>query len=191
MSRRPFDSPPTEAATSDPESDRQTVASVRIPAPPAVARALVWGTAVALLLAVLAGALRAWVWLIALEPVAIGLIIGEAAAVPTTGRHRRPPRWSYGYVFLVSGCAYGLIHVTFWLGTAGLPPSVSLLAFLRAVPSATAAPIFQRVDLARQIALATGGATQLKYWLWAAEGLLMAMAAVFAYRGGSVRHLRG
>ena len=127
----------------------------------------------------------------ALEPTAIGLIIGEAAAVPSTARHRRPPRWSYGYVFLLAGVAYGLIHVTFWLTAAGLPPSQSLLTFMRSAPSATAAPFFQHVDVARQIALATGGATQLKYWLWLAEGLLMAVAAVFAYRGGSVRHLRG
>jgi hypothetical protein len=44
--------------------------------------------------------------------------------------------------------------------------------------------------LLRQISLATGGATVIKYWLWVAEGLLMGLAAVLAYRGGSVRRLK-
>jgi hypothetical protein len=154
-----------------------------------VARALGWGTLVAVAVAVLAGLLRLWIWLLALEPLALGLVIGEASAVPSTARHRRPPGWSYAYVFGLSFGAYLLVHVVFWLASAGVPPTQSLVAFLEAAPSATSAPLFERVDLARQIALATGGATGLKYWIWALEGLLMASATALAYRGGSVRKL--
>jgi hypothetical protein len=83
-----------------------------------------------------------------------------------------------------------LVHISFWLASEGFAPTRSLLDFLRAAPSATAAPIFQSVDLARQVALATGGATALKYWLWVGEGLLMGVAAALAYRGGSIRKLK-
>lgn len=144
----------------------------------------------ALVAAVLTGFLRIWIWILALEPIAIGVIIGEAAAVPSSVRHRRPPRWSYAYVFALATVAYLFVHVVFWLASEGFTPSRSLFAFLQAAPSATATPIFQSVDLARGISLATGGATALKYWLWICEGLLMGSAAALAYRGGSVRKLK-
>jgi hypothetical protein len=154
------------------------------------ARALAWGTIVALVAAVLTGVLRVWIWILALEAIALGVVIGEAAAVPSSVRHRRPPRWSYGYVFVMACVAYVLVHVVFWLASGGFVPDQSFFAFLRAAPSATATPFFQSVDLARQISVATGGSTVLKYWLWIAEGLLMGSAAVLAYRGGSVRKLK-
>lgn len=144
----------------------------------------------ALVAAVLAGFLRIWIWILALEAAAIGVVIGEAAAVPSSFRRRQPPTWSYAYVFCLAIVAYALVHVVFWLASAGFPPSLSLFAFLRAAPSATATPFFQSVDLARGLSLATGGATALKYWLWVMEGLLMGGAAVLAYRGGSVRKLK-
>ncbi len=144
----------------------------------------------ALVAAVLTGFLRVWIWILALEAAALGVVIGEAAAVPSSVRHRRPPGWSYVYVFALALVAYALVHVVFWLASAGFPPSVSLFSFLRAAPSATATPFFQSVDLARGISLATGGATSLKYWLWVIEGLLMGGTAVLAYRGGSVRKLK-
>lgn len=118
------------------------------------------------------------------------MIIGEAAAIPSSVRHRRPPRWSYGYLFFLAVFAYLLVHVVFWLASDGFPPPRSLIAFLRAAPPATASRAFQSIDLARQVSLATGGATALKYWLWILEGLLMGSAAVVAYRGGSVRKLK-
>jgi hypothetical protein len=154
------------------------------------ARALGWGTVVALVAAVLTGLLRQWVWVLALEPIAIGFVIGEAAAVPSSVRHRRPPTWSYAYIFGLGCAAYILAHLAFWCAIEGIPPTRSFLEFLEVAPSATAAPLFHSVDLARQISLATGGATALKYWLWAAEGLLMGAAALLAYRGGSVRRLK-
>ncbi len=163
---------------------------MRLAAPAPVSRALAWGTALALVAAVLTGFLRVWIWILALEAAALGVVIGEAAAVPSSVRRRRPPAWSYYYVFALALVAYVLVHVVFWLASAGFPPSVSLFAFLRAAPSATATPIFQSVDLARGISLATGGATALKYWLWVIEGLLMGGTAVLAYRGGSVRKLK-
>lgn len=144
----------------------------------------------ALVAAVLTGFLRIWIWILALEAVAIGVVIGEAAAVPSSVRRRQPPRWSYLYVFGLGCLSYLLVHVTFWLASGSFRPQQTFFAFLRAVPSATATPFFQSVDLARQISLATGGATVIKYWLWAAEGLLMGLAAVLAYRGGSVRKLK-
>jgi hypothetical protein len=145
---------------------------------------------VALVAAVLTGVLRIWIWILALEAIALGVVIGEAAAIPSSVRHRRPPRWSYAYVF-VTGCfAYLLVHVVFWLASGGFVPDQSLFAFLRAAPSATATSFFRDVDLARQISLATGGSTALKYWLWVFEGLLMGSAALLAYRGGSVRKLK-
>ncbi len=140
---------------------------------------------------VLAGFLRVWIWILALEAAALGVVIGEASAVPSSARHRRPPAWSYVYVFSLALATYALVHVVFWLVSEGFPPPVSLFAFLRAAPSATATPFFQSVDLARGISLATGGATALKYWLWVIEGLLMGGSAVLAYRGGSVRKLKG
>ncbi len=139
---------------------------------------------------VLTGFLRIWVWILALEPIALGVVIGEAAAVPSSVRHHRPPAWSYAYVFGLACFAYLLVHVIFWLASSGFMPSQSLTSFLRSAPSATATAFFQSVDLARQISLATGGATALKYWLWALEGLLMGAAAALAYRGGSVRKLK-
>lgn len=153
-------------------------------------RGLVVGTAVAAACAALAGALRLWIWILALEPVALGVVIGEAAAAPSSARHRRPPRWSYKYVFGLAFTAYVAVHVVFWIVSSGLPPSQSLISFLQAAPSATAAPLFQSVDLARQLSLATGGAAELKYFLWLAEGTLMGLAATLAYRAGSVRTLR-
>ncbi len=144
----------------------------------------------ALVVGVLAGFLRVWIWILALEAAAIGVVIGEGAAVPSSVRHRRPPTWSYLYVFCLALVAYALVHIVFWLASEGFPPSLSLLAFLRAAPSATATPFFQSVDLARGLSLATGGATALKYWLWVMEGLLMGGVAVLAYRGGSVRKLK-
>jgi hypothetical protein len=152
--------------------------------------ALTWGTVVALVAAVLTGFLRIWIWILALEAIALGVVIGEAAAAPSSVRHRRPPQWSYAYVFGLACFAYMLVHVTFWLASDGIMPTQSFFAFLRSAPSATATPVFQSVDLARQISLATGGATALKYWLWVAEGLLMGLVAVLAYRGGSVRKLK-
>ncbi len=118
------------------------------------------------------------------------MVVGEAAAIPSFVRHRQPPRWSYAYVFGLGFVAYLLVHIVFWLASEGFVPSHSLFEFLRASPSATATPFFQSVDLARQISLATGGATALKYWLWFSEGLLMGAAATIAYRGGSVRKLK-
>lgn len=144
----------------------------------------------ALVGAVLTGFLRIWIWILALEPIALGVVIGEAAAVPSSVRQRRPPRWSYAYVFGTACFGYILVHVIFWLASDGFVPSQTFFAFLRAAPSATATPFFQSVDLARQISLATGGATALKYWLWVVEGLLMGAAAMLAYRGGSVRKLK-
>ncbi len=154
------------------------------------ARALTWGTVVALVGAVLTGVLRIWIWILALEPIALGVVIGEAAAVPSSVPDRRPPRWSYGYVFGLACLTYMFVHVIFWLASSGFFPQQSLFAFLSVAPSATATPFFQSVDLARQISLATGGATALKYWLWVAEGLMMGLAAMLAYRGGSVRKLK-
>jgi len=145
---------------------------------------------VALLAAALIGFLRKWVWILALEPIAIGVVIGETAAVPTSARRRRPPAWSYAYVFLLCGFSYLLAHVAFWISSSGVWPVQSFTEFLGGAPSATAAPFFQSVDFARQISLATGGATALKYWIWVIEGLLMAGAGALAYRGGSVRRLR-
>jgi hypothetical protein len=145
---------------------------------------------VALVAAVVAGTLRQWIWILALEPIALGVVIGEAAAVPTAARHRKPPRWSYAYVFALAAISYALVHVSFWLASEGFTPQRSFLAFLVSAPSATAAPLFQSVDVARQISLATGGATALKYWLWAGEGAFMALTAALAYLGGSVRRLR-
>lgn len=153
-------------------------------------RALAWGTVVGLAVGVLAGVLRNWIWLLALEPVALGVVIGEAAAVPSSVRHRRPPSWGYAYVFLLACTSYALVHVTFWLASQGFVVTVGLGEFLRTAPSATATPFFQSVDVAREIALATGGATALKYWLWLFEGALMGTTAVLAYRGGSVRRLK-
>ncbi len=138
----------------------------------------------------LTGVLRIWIWILALEPIAVGVVIGEAAAIPSSVRHRRPPAWSYSYVFGLGCLAYLAVHIVFWLASEGFVPSQSLFAFMRAAPSATATPFFQSVDLARQISLATGGTTALKYWLWVAEGLLMGSAAMLAYRGGSVRKLK-
>ncbi len=144
----------------------------------------------ALLAAALTGFLRKWVWILALEPIAIGVVIGETAAVPTSARRRRPLAWSYAYVFLLCGFSYLMAHVVFWISSSGIWPAQSFSEFLRSAPSATAAPFFQSVDFARQISLATGGATALKYWIWVVEGLLMAVAGALAYRGGSVRRLR-
>ncbi len=140
--------------------------------------------------AVLTGFLRNWIWVLALEAIAIGVVIGEAAAAPSSVRSRQPPRWSYFYVFGLATFSYLLVHITFWLASNGFRPEQSFFAFLRAVPSATATPFFQSVDLARQISLATGGVTVIKYWLWALEGLLMGLSAMLAYRGGSVRKLK-
>jgi hypothetical protein len=157
---------------------------------PPFAIALAWGTAVALVLSVLAGILRVWLWILALEPLALGFIVGEAAAVPSSVKHRRPPRWSYAYVFLLACGSYLLVHVSHWLAVDEFVFSSSFLGFLASAPSSTGARFFQEVDLARQISLATGGAAALKYWLWAAEGLLMGTAAILAYRGGSIRRLK-
>jgi hypothetical protein len=145
---------------------------------------------VALVGAVLTGVLRIWIWILALEAIALGVVIGEAAAIPSSVRRRRPPGWSYAYVFGTACLAYMLVHIVFWLASGGFMPDQSLFAFLRTAPSATATPFFQSVDLARQISLATGGSTALKYWLWVFEGLLMGSAAMLAYRGGSVRKLK-
>ncbi len=144
----------------------------------------------ALIAAGITGVLRIWIWILALEPIALGVVIGEAAAAPSSARHRQPPRWSYGYVFALGCLSYLLVHLVFWIASTGFPPSESLFPFLRAAPSATATPLFQSVDLARQLALATGGASGLKYFLWMAEGVLMGFAASLAYRAGSVRTLR-
>ncbi|UCF19245.1 MAG: hypothetical protein JSU87_15160 [Gemmatimonadota bacterium] len=153
-------------------------------------RALASGTIVALAAAALTGLLRNWIWILALEPIAVGVVIGEAAAVPSSARKRRPPVWSYVYVFVVAALGYVLIHVFFWLSSESFMPSQSLFAFLKSAPSATATPFFQSVDLARGIALATGGATTLKYWIWVIEGLLMASSAALAHFGASVRRLK-
>lgn len=152
--------------------------------------ALAWGTAVALVLGVLAGILRLWLWILAIEPLALGFVVGEASAVPSSVRHRRPPPWSYAYVFLLALGSYLLVHVSHWLAVDGFVPAGSVLSFLSSVPSSTGARFFQDVDLARQISLATGGTTVLKYWLWGLEGLLMGTAAALAYRGGSIRRLK-
>lgn len=162
----------------------------RLPAPDVVVRALIWGSVVALTLAIFSGLIRKWVWVLGLEPIALGLVIGEAAAVPSTSRHRRPPLWSYFYIVALGTGAYALIHLVFWWSSQGVWPAESFFSFLRAAPSATAAPLFQEVDLARQIALATGGTSELKYWIWATEAGVMGLAALLAYRGGSVRRLR-
>lgn len=154
------------------------------------ATALAWGTAVAFVLGVLAGILRVWLWILAIEPLALGFVVGEAAAVPSSVRHRRPPSWSYAYVFLLGCGAYVLMHVSHWLAVDGFVFTRSFIGFLSSAPSSTGAPFFQSVDLARQISLATGGAAALKYWLWAVEGLLMGTAAALAYRGGSIRRLK-
>jgi hypothetical protein len=154
------------------------------------ARALAWGTVVALASAVLTGMLRVWIWIPVLEPLAIGVLVGEAAAVPSSVPHRRPPGWSYAYVFAVGLASYLLVFVAFWLAGTGFALDRSFLEFLRGVPSTTAAPLFRGLDVARRLALATGGATALKYWLWALEGLLLGGAAALAYRGGSVRRLK-
>ncbi len=152
-----------------------------------VMRGLYIGTMVALAIAVVTGVLRTWIWVLALEPLALGVVVGEAAAAPSSARHRQPPRWSYGYIFGVSFAAYLLIHLIFWLASTGIPPSMSLFDFLRAAPTATV--LFRGVDLQRQLSLATSGAAEFKYVLWLAEGLLMGLAACIAYRGGSVRTL--
>jgi hypothetical protein len=158
--------------------------------PEIVRRALVVGSIVALVAAAAAGVLRIWIWILALEPLALGVVIGEAAAAPTSARHRWPPPWSYAYVFGIGFLAYLTVHLVFWLASSGFPPSVSLFAFLKAAPSATATPLFQSVDIPRQLALATGGATALKYFIWLVEGILSGCAAALAYRAGSVRMLR-
>ncbi len=145
---------------------------------------------VAFVSAVLTGVLRLWIWILALEPLALGFVIGEAAAVPSSARHRQPPALTYLFVFLLAGTAYLFVHVVFWLASGGFFPMQSFGEFLGSAPSSTAVPFFQSVDLARQLALATGGATALKYWIWMFEGLLMSGAAVLAYRGGSVRKLK-
>lgn len=152
--------------------------------------ALAWGSVVALVLGVLAGILRMWLWILAIEPLALGFVLGEAAAVPSSVRHRRPPRWSYVYVLFLACGAYVLVHVSHWLAIDGFAPAHSFLEFLSTAPSSTGARFFQDVDLARQISLATGGAAFLKYWLWALEGSLMGAAALLAYRGGSIRRLK-
>lgn len=152
--------------------------------------ALAWGTVVAFVLSVLAGILRLWLWILAIEPLALGFVLGEAMAVPTSVRHRRPPGWSYIYVFSLACASYVLVHVSHWLASDGFGSVHSFLTFLSSAPSSTGARFFQSVDLARQISLATGGATVLKYWLWALEGLLMGTAALLAYRGGSIRRLK-
>lgn len=152
---------------------------------------MAWGTLLALAVALLTGILRTYIWILGLEPVALGVVLGEAAAVPSSVRHRRPPRWSYAYIFTLGLTTYVLVHLVFWLTSVGVLPSESFLQFLQGAPSATATPFFQSVDLARDISLATGGATAIKYWIWAAEGLLLAGAATLAYRGGSVRLLKG
>lgn len=152
--------------------------------------ALAWGTVVALVASVLAGILRLWLWILAIEPLALGFVLGEAMAVPTSVRHRRPPRWSYFYVLLLACASYVLVHVSYWLASEGFGSVHSFLAFLSSAPSSTGARFFQSVDLARQISLATGGASVLKYWLWVLEGSLMGTAAVLAYRGGSIRRLK-
>jgi hypothetical protein len=152
--------------------------------------ALAWGTVVALVLSVLAGILRLWLWILAIEPLALGFIMGEAAAVPSSVRRRRPARWSYVYVLFLAVGAYALVHVSHWLASDGFGSAESFLSFLSSAPSSTGTRFFQSVDLARQISLATGGAAALKYWLWALEGALMSTAAVLAYRGGSIRRLK-
>ncbi|NIR45243.1 MAG: hypothetical protein GWN99_12735 [Gemmatimonadetes bacterium] len=186
---QPSTSPPADESKTDRvwrEVSRRRRQADRLP----YAEALTWGTVVAVVAAVLTGFLRIWIWILALEAIAIGVVIGEAAAAPSSVRRRHPPRWTYLYVFGLGCFTYLLVHLTFWLASSGFRPDQSFFAFLRAAPSATATPFFQSVDLARQISLATGGATALKYGLWLAEGLLMGLAAVAAYRGGSVRKLK-
>jgi hypothetical protein len=182
--------PPAENASVDRAWREHAGRQRRLTSQEPFARALAWGTVVALVTALFTGMLRIWVWIPVLEPLAVGVMIGEAAAVPSSVRHRRPPDWSYLYVFALGAGAYLLAHVAYWLASTGFVPGQSFLGFLRSVPSGTAAPFFRSVDLARQISLATGGATALKYWLWAFEGLLMGGAAALAYRGGSVRRLK-
>jgi len=190
MARRSSTPPPVEGARAPDASAELTRRARDREVQQAYSRALAWGTVVALAMAVLTGVLRSWIWLLALEPIALGVVIGEAAAVPSSVRGRRPPNWSYAYVAAVAATGYVVVHLTFWLASQGFVPTVGLVEFLRAAPSATAAPFFQSVDLARQIALATGGATALKYWIWGFEGLLMAASAALAYRGGSIRKLK-
>lgn len=144
----------------------------------------------ALVLSVLAGIVRLWLWILAIEPLALGFVVGEAAAVPSSVRRRRPRAWSYAYVFLLASGSYVLVHISHWLAVDGFVFGSSFLSFLASAPSSTGARFFQNVDLARQISVATGGAAALKYWLWAVEGLLMGTAAVLAYRGGSIRRLK-
>ena len=145
---------------------------------------------VALVAAAVAGFLRIWVWILGLEPLAIGVVIGEAAAVPSSARHLRPPRWSYTYVFLLGCLAYLLVHAVFWMASGGLTEPGSLIAFLREAPSGAAAPLLHSADPTGDLSAAVAGTSALKYWLWAGEGLLTGLAATIAYRGGSVRRLK-
>lgn len=152
-------------------------------------RALAGAALVAVAVAALTGLLRTWIWVVALEPAAIGVIIGEAAAVPSSARHRRPPRWSYLYIFTLGCLAYALVHVFFWLVSGGVTDPGSLVAFLRDAPSGASVALWQNAEAASE----TGGAapsSSLKYWLWVAEGGLMGLSASMAYRGGSVRKLK-
>lgn len=140
--------------------------------------------------AVLAGILRIWVWVFVLEPIALGFVIGEATAEPSSVRHRRPSAWIHGLILGEGVLAYALVHVVYWLASQGFLPTQSLIEFLRAAPSATAVPFFRSVDLARELALVTGGTTALKYWIWGVEAVFMGTAAALAYFGGSFRRLK-
>lgn len=156
----------------------------------ALIRSLAWGAVVAFFVAVLAGILRTWVWVLVLEPIALGFVIGEATAEPSSVRHRRPSGWIHGLVLAEGVLAYTLVHVVYWLATQGFLPAQSFIDFLRAAPSATAVPFFRSVDLARELALVTGGTTALKYWIWGVEAVLMGAAAALAHLGGSFRRLK-
>ena len=183
--------PPSDGgpASSADATQRTGVERLGLTAPEPVMRALVWGTVVAGVGALVLGLLKVWIWIIALEPIALGFVLGEVAAVPSSARHRRPPAWTYLYLFALACLTYALVHVVFWLASEGFPPDQSFLSFLRSAPSATATPLIGDLQLVQWTSSA-GGPSSIKYLLWLAEGLLMAIAAALAYRGGSVRQLK-
>lgn len=147
------------------------------------------GSIVALAAAIVAGLLREWIWVPGLEPLALGVVIGESAATPSSARGQRPPRWSYSYVFAIALLAYLGVHISFWGLSTGFPPDQSLLAFLRSSQQTGAIAFLQGSDV--DPAAAPAGVPLLKYSLWVAEALLMGASAGLAYRAGSVRKLQG
>ena len=137
-------------------------------------------TLVAIGAAVTTGILRIWIWIAVLEPLAMGVVIGEAAAIPSSARHRRPPRWTYGYILLLGGLAYVLAHLTFWLSSGGAE-AASFVSYLSLELSASHG---SDLSVGRPAFVPRG------YWLWIGEGTLMGLAAMVAYWGGSLRKLK-